>query len=209
MNEVPALIGSVALSHLKQTILYIVLLILYSLHLPILDPSLPIPISCDRIRCISGQGETVPGDRCGVKSDQTRNTCWSKIDWSLSSSGWSFFSIASVNTCPGCPPRWLRDPSTELASSLYIIWSNRSLVFWSRCSSSSFGMSAERSSFWLGGRTVFIRDVSGTTTYEFVSGFMCMGWSGWPEWSRERRGWVRPSLIKYLTFFLTIGLRIK
>lgn len=166
-----------------------------SYYLPILDPSLPIPMSYARIRCISGQGDTVPGDRCGVKSFQTRCTCWSKIDWSLSSSGCSFFNIASVSTCPGCPlpppVRWNRGPSIELVSTLYIFWSNRSLLSLSRCSSSSLGMSSDNNSFWLGGLTDVMREVSGTTTYEFVSGFMWIGWSGW---SRDRRGWVRPSL---------------
>ena len=31
--------------------------------------------SCALLRAKSGHGDTVPGDRCGVKSDHTRDTC--------------------------------------------------------------------------------------------------------------------------------------
>lgn len=63
-------------------------------------PSLTMPESCVVVRLrdgMGGQGDIVPGERCGVWSFHTRDTCWSSMSWSLSSSKANFSRIASAN----------------------------------------------------------------------------------------------------------------
>jgi len=63
-------------------------------------PSLTIPESWVAVRRrdgMGGQGDIVPGERCGVWSFHTRDTCWSRMSWSLSSSSANFSRIASAN----------------------------------------------------------------------------------------------------------------
>lgn len=68
--------------------------------LKLMAPSLTMPESCVVVRLrdgMGGQGDIVPGERCGVWSFHTRDTCWSSMSWSLSSSNANFSRIASAN----------------------------------------------------------------------------------------------------------------
>lgn len=152
--------------------------------LPILLISLPMPASWERCRNTAGHGEAVPGDLCGVKSDHTRDTCWSKIDWSLSSSTCSFRNISSVRAAGGIGGNGPRRPASLdgplasmppaplLSPSSLIIWFSFSFMSWSRLIASSFGNSTDHKSFSFSDRKCsLVRCVRGTCTIEFVSLF--------------------------------------
>lgn len=59
--------------------------------------------SCFLLCRFCAHGDKLPGDLCGVKSDQTRDTCWSRMSWSVSSSSSISLALnASANIFP--PP---------------------------------------------------------------------------------------------------------
>lgn len=66
----------------------------------LIEPKLP--ISWRRARLMFGEGETRPGDRFGVRSENTRDTCWSRMSWSVSSSTCSFWRICSAKNLLLC-----------------------------------------------------------------------------------------------------------
>lgn len=57
--------------------------------------------SCFLLCRFCAHGDKLPGDLCGVKSDQTRDTCWSRMSWSVSSSSSSSLALnASAKIFP-------------------------------------------------------------------------------------------------------------